>query len=228
MTEVSVLKPERERTGLECSLTDNMYVDTVSGHLATVQTRIHWATLCGMFFFILLFFTVHWISRATECPLFDQKMFSSVESVWDGFPLELCSCFSSKFKPSPLSARSGLDVHCTYDFNPLDRNYVFTSAIISRGSMFPAFVCHRGKEGAEHLHVCVCAGSVTWRRHVCFLAERPPLSVCVCMYMNELDALQQFPGSQGAAFSERHCMFTMLTHINSETYINILTYPEAS
>lgn len=61
---------------------------------------------------------------------------------------------------------------------------------------------------------------------MCFLPERPPLSVCVRMYMNELDALQQFPGSQGAAFSEQYCMFTVLTHIHSETYINMFTYPE--
>lgn len=73
------------------------------------------------------------------------------------------------------------------------------------------------------VRVCVLAGGVRWRRHVCFLPERPLLRVCMCvrMYMNELVALQ-FPGSQGAAFSERHCMFTVLMHIHTEEHT--LTY----
>lgn len=110
----------------------------------------------------------------------------------------------------------------------MDRNYVFTSAIISKGSMFSLHLsaAQERKEPNICAFVCVCVGSVTWRRHVCFLPERPPLSVCVRMYLNELVALPQFPGSQGAAFSERHCMFTVLTHIHSKTYINLLTYPE--
>jgi len=65
--------------------------------------------------------------------------------------------------------------------------------------------------------VCVCVLAVS---HVCFLPERPSLSVCVCMYMYELVALQQFPGSQGAAFLERHCMFTMLT-LHAHTFKDI-------
>lgn len=76
------------------------------------------------------------------------------------------------------------------------------------------------------MHVCVCVLALTHGEGMCVSSQRPPLSVCVRMYMNELVALQQFPGSEGAAFSEQHCMFTVLTHIHSKTYINLLTYPE--
>ncbi len=98
-------------------------------------------------------------------------------------------------------------------------NDVFTSTIISRGSVFSLHLS-AAKERKEP-NMCVCA-------YVCLLAVSdgegmfPPREasaecMCVRMYVNELVALQ-FPGSQGAAFSERHCMFTVLMHIHWERH----------
>lgn len=69
------------------------------------------------------------------------------------------------------------------------------------------------------MHVCVCVLALSHGEGMCVSSQRPPLCVCVRMYMNELVALQQFPGSEGAAFSEQHCMC-------SHTYIqrHTLTY----
>lgn len=46
------------------------------------------------------------------------------------------------------------------------------------------------------------------------------IRVCASTYVNELVALPQFLGSQGVAYSEQYCMFTVLTHIHSGTYIH--------
>lgn len=90
---------------------------------------------------------------------------------------------------------------------------MFTSTIISRGSGFSLHLSAAKERKEPNVCVCVC-----WRcqmEKVCVFPPREASAefMCVRMYMNELVALQ-FPGSQGAAFSERHCMFTVLMHIH--------------
>jgi len=72
-------------------------------------------------------------------------------------------------------------VEWTHDFTLMDRNYVFTSAIISKGSVF--FPLHLSaalerKEPNICVCVCVCAGSVT-----CVFPPREAFTECMCMHV---------------------------------------------
>jgi len=70
-------------------------------------------------------------------------------------------------------------VEWTHVFTVMDRNYVFTSAIISKGSVFFSLHLSAALERKEpNICGCVCAGSVT-----CVFPPREVFTECMCMHV---------------------------------------------
>lgn len=69
----------------------------------------------------------------------------------------------------------------------MDRNYVFTSAIISRGSVFSLHLSAAQERKEPNVHICVCV-CVCWQCHMekaCVFPPREASAECMCKHVYE-------------------------------------------